>query len=384
METKRKKALIAVNNIGFMWFLMEDIDILRSLGFEDITVAADNSANEDFTVAELTRRGVKFVEVRCDFSKPISKVNWHAYKNYRGLITKEKFDVIICHTPITGMIVRLSSIGLRKKGTKIVYVSHGLPWTKLSDKTTRIKFRLIEDIGSRLCDAIIVINEEDRLKVEKMHCPKVYKIDGIGFNVSKYRDAAVDKEAKRMELGIPLDKKVVLAVGEISQRKNHKIIVDALALLPNKQEYVFVICGNERGGKVNSGIIMQKAGEYGIDVRMLGFRKDVYEIFHIADIGVIPSIREGLGLAGVQQLCAGVPVIGTDVQGIKEYVLNGVTGFLVSNPHDAQSFSECIKKLSNDGVKSDMRENCIKIVERFSKEKSVNARMRIYSEVFGI
>lgn len=90
METKRKKALIAVNNIGFMWFLMEDIDILRSLGFEDITVAADNSANEDFTVAELTRRGVKFVEVRCDFSKPISKVNWHAYKNYRGLITKEK------------------------------------------------------------------------------------------------------------------------------------------------------------------------------------------------------------------------------------------------------------------------------------------------------
>ena len=66
---------------------------------------------------------------------------------------------------------------------------------------------------------------------------------------------------------------------------------------------------------------------------------DIPEITAISDIGVIPSIREGLGLAGVQSLAAGVPVIGSSVQGIKDYIVDGKDGYLCA-PFDDTAFAE--------------------------------------------
>lgn len=59
------------------------------------------------------------------------------------------------------------------------------------------------------------------------------------------------------------------------------------------------------------------AVEKNVRVIFLGFRKDIPEINRCADIAVLPSLREGLGLAGIEALASGVPVVGSDVQGIE-------------------------------------------------------------------
>lgn len=378
-----KKALIAVNLSGFMWFLMDDIDILRSMGYE-VHVAADNGFGEQHTLQELERRGAYFIDVRCDSKSPLTLNNFNCFRQYKKLVRKEKYDLIICHTPIVGLLLRLASIGLHKKGSKIIYVSHGLAWTSLSDNKTRVKYRLIEDLGSRLCDAIITINHDDKLEAEKLHCPNVYQIDGVGCDIAKYRDVVVDKRKKREEIGVPDDKILILAVGEISERKNHKIVAEALALLENKDRYVYVICGREHGGTSISDGILKFAKENGVDVRLLGFRNDINELCHIADIGVIPSLREGLGMAGIQQLCAGVPVIGTAVQGMKDYVKDGETGVTVDSPYDARGFADAISDLSDKALREKMRAACLDIVKKFSLQHSIEQRKRIYSEVVNV
>lgn len=375
-----KKALIAVNLSGFMWFLMDDIDILRSMGYE-VDVVADNRFGEFHTLKELERRGARFIEVRCDSKSPFTRENFNGYRKYRRLLKDQKYNLIICHTPIVGFLLRLASLGLRKKGCKIIYVSHGLAWTSLSDAKTRTKYRLIEDFGSRLCDAIITINKDDKAEAEKLHCPNVFQIDGVGCDIAKYRDVVVNGDKKRKEIGVPTDKILILAVGEISVRKNHRIVAEALALLENKDRYVYVICGREHGGSSISEGIMSFAKENGVNVRLLGFRKDVNELCHVADIGVIPSLREGLGMAGIQQLCAGVPVIGTAVQGIKEYVKNGETGVTVKNPYDAREFAEAILFLSDKAVRDEMKSSCLNIVNKFSLQHSIDQRKHIYDEV---
>lgn len=381
MEDKRKKALIAVNTIGFMNFLLEDIVILRKWGYE-VIVAADNRTNEENTLREIKARGAEFVDIWCDFKSPLSKVNVESFKRYRALVRKEKFDAIICHTPIVGAMVRLSASGLRRHGSKVIYMSHGLSWNVLSDTKTRMKFRAIESMCSSMTDAIIVINEEDFREASKMHCPNVYKVDGVGTNVSAYRDCKVDRADKSRELGIPEGKIVVMAIGRLSALKNYQVIVKALASLEDTDRYVFVICGHEVGEAGVRESIEELAEAGGVELVFAGFRRDVAEVVHCADIGVIPSLKEGLGLAGVQQLCAGVPVVGTAVQGIKEYVKDGLTGFTVANPYDVKGFAEAIRRLSNPDLRLTMRPYCLEIVDRFSKEKAVAARHEIYQKIF--
>ena len=109
-----KKALIAVNLSGFMWFLMDDIDILRSMGYE-VDVVADNRFGESHTLKELERRGARFIEVRCDSKSPFTRENFNGYRKYRRLLKDQKYNLIICHTPIVGFLLRLASLGLRKK-----------------------------------------------------------------------------------------------------------------------------------------------------------------------------------------------------------------------------------------------------------------------------
>lgn len=117
-----------------------------------------------------------------------------------------------------------------------------------------------------------------------------------------------------------------------------------------------------------------------MNVKFLGFRDDIPNIVHCADIGAIPSIREGLGLSGIETLSAGVPMIGSDVQGIREYIINGKTGFLCE-PFDSKAFAEAIDKLSDKEYRASLRTNCLEIVKKFDKKISVAQREKIYKEI---
>lgn len=381
MKTDRKKALIAVNTIGFMWFIWDDIDILRGMGF-DVIVAGDNSRNEDYTVAEIERRGARFIDVRCATNKPLSKINYKAFRQFRQLMAAERFDAVICHTPITGLVVRIAAAGLRRKGTKVIYMSHGLAWTNLTPKHKRVAFRTIESFGSRLCDAVITINEDDRIQFSTMHCKSVYKVDGVGSDISEYRDVTIDREQKLRELGVPRGKILVLAIGTVSVRKNHAVVAKALSMLPHAERYCFMICGLD-GDESIKCTINELSRVSGFTVMFMGLRDDIPQIVHVADIGVMPSLREGLGMAGIQMLCAGMPVVGTRVQGIQSYVVDGETGFLVDDPNDAVAFAEAIARLSDINLRSEMAPKCLAIVEKFGHEAAVGQRRAIYNAVFG-
>lgn len=86
------------------------------------------------------------------------------------------------------------------------------------------------------------------------------------------------------------------------------------------------------------------AVEKNVRVIFLGFRKDIPEINRCADIAVLPSLREGLGLAGIEALASGVPVVGSDVQGIKDYVVDGETGYLCAPTDNHNGNRQCSRQ----------------------------------------
>lgn len=338
-----KKALIITALGGFIRsFLTSDIKILQDMGYEVHCAANINHEGADGLAEYFEEMNVVFHQIDFSSNRPISKETLMAYKQVVKLIKKTRFNLIHCHTPIAGAITRVAARKQQKKGTKVIYTTHGFYFHKHSSKKTWMVFRTIEDLMSRYSDAIITINHEDYSNAKKMHCSNVYYIPGVGVDTKRFSDVIVDRDEYRKKLGVKKEDFLILGVGELSHRKNHQIIIKALgeAKIPNS---VFMICGNAMNSANTKDELEKLAKQENVDLRLMGLRKDIPEICKCADIGVMPSTREGLGLSGIEMLASGLPVVASDVHGIVDYIINNEDGYLC-NPYDYREFSGAIKK----------------------------------------
>ncbi|WP_295341168.1 glycosyltransferase [uncultured Subdoligranulum sp.] len=370
-----RKALIIANLGGFVDFLHGDIDILISMGYE-VTYAANLSAVEwERGKKKLDEKGIRYNDICFDSQNPFSKSNRKAYKQLKELL-KNQYDLIHCHTPIVGVLTKIAAESYRKKGSKVIYTTHGFAFTEKSGIKSWAVFYTLEKLTSFLCDAIITINKEDYKVAKNMFCKHVYYINGMGVKTGIYQNVQIDRDEYRKSIGVNPEQLMILSLGELSVRKNHQVIVKAIASLPDKERYIYVICGVGINGGTGE-MIQSLAKELGVHVILLGYRYDIPEILYCSDIGALPSIREGLGLAGVQSLAAGVPIVATAVQGIKDYVIDGKTGYL-SSAFDVKGFAEGIRKLSNLEIRKNMTRACVEKAKEFDESISLSQRRRIY------
>lgn len=124
----------------------------------------------------------------------------------------------------------------------------------------------------------------------------------------------------RKELGIPLNAKVILSVGEVNKNKNHKVGIEALAKLRDKNTY-YVICG--RGPLMEAHKELAQSLDVGDRVVLTGYRTDVADFYKMADVFLFPSFREGLPVAVMEAMASGLPVVATRIRGSSDLVQQG-------------------------------------------------------------
>jgi glycosyltransferase involved in cell wall biosynthesis len=101
-------------------------------------------------------------------------------------------------------------------------------------------------------------------------------------------------------------------------------------------------------------------------VHLLGYRRDIPELNSSADAFCFPSLREGLGMGSIEAMSCGLPIITSNVHGINDYSIDGVTGYKCS-PHDTDGFAGAIKKLLDDpDITSSIGESNKEHVKRYS------------------
>lgn len=144
---------------------------------------------------------------------------------------------------------------------------------------------------------------------------------------------------------------MLFSVGEVNDNKNHAVIIEALGKIHSDHLHYFIA---GQGDKENG--LKEMARKLGVADRthFLGYREDIVNLLKAADIFCFPSKREGLGIAAIEAMAAGLPLITSNIHGIKDYSINGVTGYSCS-PDDAESFAKNIKKLVEDKT---MLEKC--------------------------
>lgn len=379
-----KKILITASVISFIeWFNKENVEFLKnSLGCEvhiacnlDYLDDTDERRTYEY-IDKLKNDGVILHNIHFARS-PFKKENFKAYKQLKRLIENCNYDLIHCHTPTVAMLTRWGARKARKHGSIVMYTCHGFHFHKASSKLNWIIYYPVERFLSRFCDYIITINHEDYNRAKTFHTKNVRYIPGVGVDIDKIKSTFVDKRAYKRSIGIPEDGIMILSIGEMIERKNHEVIIRAMGKLHNYNLY-YVICG--KGPLRNH--LEQVARELKIqnNVIFLGFREDIPELCNTADISAFPSKIEGLGLAGIEAMAAGTPLVSSNVHGILDYVIDGKTGY-VCPPNDIDAFARALEILSSsEQIRNSMKNMCAKTVKPFAKDNALRAMWDIYIE----
>ena len=85
-------------------------------------------------------------------------------------------------------------------------------------------------------------------------------------------------------------------------------------------------------------------------IRFLGYRKDVLEIYKIADLFVFPSLREGLPVALIEAMASGLAVVCSDIRGNRDLIKDNQGGRLLKG-HSIDVYVKAIKELLDDNEK---------------------------------
>ena len=302
-------------------------------------------------------------------------------KRIRAIVKNGEYDIVHVHTPIAAAVTRFALRDMVKtKKIKMIYTAHGFHFYKGAPLLNWLIYYPIEKYLSRYTDVLITINKEDyAIAKNKMHAKKTEYIPGVGIDVEKIQNTRVERNKKRKELGIPQDAFVFISVGELNKNKNHEVVIKALKNIADKNNMHYIIAGQ---GPLYQ-YLLDLADDYGLKdkVHLLGFRTDVIELLKSSDCFVFPSLREGLGLAALEAMASGLPLITTYVGGIKDYAKDGVTGYCLSIPIDVVAMSDVIVKMmcSFDFCKQCSHRN-IAIAEKFDIHQSLSAMERVYKE----
>ena len=308
-----KKILFVTHNGRFLvQFELNDIRILQEMGYE---VHCATNFKGEFMRADaettLKEHGVICHQVDIERSPAKLKSNYRAYKQIKTLMKKECFEALHCHTPMGGVVGRLAA---NATGTKpVLYTAHGFHFYRGCPLKNKLIYQTAETFLARYTDAQITINREDFAAAQKFPLRgKAYYVPGIGVDVKKISSVQVDRATKRAELGIPEDAFAFLTVGELIPRKGHELLIRAFAK-SNISGVQLLICGSGREEEHLTTLIK----ELGISDRahLLGFRNDIYELLKCADAFVFPSKQEGLPVALMEAMAAGLPCIASRIRG---------------------------------------------------------------------
>lgn len=381
----RKKILIVASVWGFVAkFESEDIRILKELGYE--VHFASNKSNPIFQFPETIYddMGVIYHDIDIWQSPFGISHNIRAGKQIRNIIKTEKIDIIHCHTPTGGLVARLAAWGTK---AYVIYTAHGFHFYKGAGKIHNLVYHTIEYFLSCITDLIITINREDYKAAKKMRAKDgAYRIPGVGLNRTNFHQTSKEQRKKaRRNLGVE-DKFMLLGVGELRENKNPAVIIQALAYLKDTGTDISFITYGLLGAGRQQDELQKMAGRLGVNRQVVfyGYRMDVRPYLMAADVMIFPSIREGLGMAALEALAMGVPVLAADNRGTREYMKDTVNGY-VCMENTPKAYAEYIRRMygEKDKWSENMERRAIirQTTEKFDKKETAVIMRKVYENV---
>jgi glycosyltransferase involved in cell wall biosynthesis len=260
-------------------------------------------------------------------------------------------------TPITRTITGLGTIFISK--SVFSYVLRGV--YKILHR--KVKNRVFKTIFQNLDDRDIYLKNN---LVSKKDCTLIYS---SGIDLDEFKEKAKRHNEPYVFICIA---RLVFEKGIINYLEAAKICKD------KGYDYKFLLVGplEENSKKLNQSIL----DSYGNVAEVLGARKDIKELLLNSDAFVLPTFREGFSRVLLEAAAVGLPIISTNVTGVRDFVSDNEDALLV-NPEDSKALADTMIKLAYDeDLAKQLVKNALKKVETYSINNVSKQYITIFEE----
>ena len=256
-----------------------------------------------------------------------------AGRRLAGLLASEPYDIVHFHTARAHALVPF--LGFRHQPCRVV--------TRRMDYPLRGAW-YARWLYNRGVDAVVAISEGVRaVLVSGGVNPARIEVIRSGVEVEDFADLDHMRASARASFGVEDGVAMLAVVAALEYRKGHDVLLEAVAAM--RQPRVRLYCAGE-GSRAQA--LQAHAKDLGLAERVtfLGRVDDVRPILAAADVVVMPSRQEGLGVAVLEAMAAGRPVVASDVGGLPE-ALGRDAGILV-RAEDVLALREALDRLVGD------------------------------------
>jgi glycosyltransferase involved in cell wall biosynthesis len=341
--------------------ILHVIDTLDFGGAEKIVVSLANAHADrhDVTVCALGRTGVLASELdarvgtvslgRASGNSPSSLLR------LARLLRDGRFDVVHGHN--WSVFLDTAAAAVFAKGCRVIHTIHGPYPTAPSSMAGRIRRacrRWLERLLSSRVSCVVCVSE----------AIAAYVPQTVGIDPCKLRTIHNGIDARppaERRAGAPL---TFITVGRLDAIKNQGLMLRALASLeaPCDTARLLIVGDGPEQARLEG-----LASQLGIASRVefLGFRRDVDDVLARADVFLLSSHYEGISMALLEAMRAGVPCVATRVGGVPETVVDGQTGILTP-PDEVGEFARAMRALA---VSADQRRQMGRLARDFQQRE---------------
>lgn len=260
------------------------------------------------------------------------KALWRLYK----FLKQERFDVVICnrYKPVNMMLTLARFL----KIPKCIAIVHGF-----GDYDRRYRKK---QLARNLTDNWVFVGvsaavREYLIALKAGLTDKNTSYITNAIDLAAARDLMLDKANARAALGLSSDAVLIGAMGRLVPLKAHDCLINAFSALAHEfPDTQLAILGEGRERERLEQLIAQLGLEE--RVQLIGFKEDALQYLKAFDVWTMPSLREGLGLALLEGMCAGLPVIASSVPAMLPLV-QGAEGIAVT-PGSVEELTAALRK----------------------------------------
>jgi glycosyltransferase involved in cell wall biosynthesis len=258
--------------------------------------------------------------------------DWQTLSFLKKTIRDFQPDIVTTHSSKAGLLGR---IACKMTKTPCIFTAHGWAFTEGVPQPSRAIYQLLERLGEPLADKIICVSECDRsLGIQTGMNPS--RLVTIHNGIEDIPEPLRTKPDTTSPIRITM-------VARFDRQKDHLTLIEAFK---NIQGAELVLIGD--GPRLEE--IKTYVSQIGIaeKVNFLGYRDNISEILAQSHIFALISNWEGFPYTVVEALRAGLPVVASNVGGVTEAIIDGVTGYCVPRG-DIDLLRQRLLKLVNDG-----------------------------------
>lgn len=277
---------------------------------------------------------------------PLRGLAWGA--SFYRLLRRERFDVVHTHNAFHGLVGR--PVARLARTPVVAQTIHNWWYLEPRGSVRARVYTMLERLAARFCDAVFFINSDDYRRAIDERIVPVRKCHLVGNGIDTASFALKLEQASRLReraaLGLGDSELVFTMVARLEWPKDHATLLHAFAFLRAERDDVSLVLA---GQGLEEERVRGLAGALGLGSSVLftGHVAEVPGLLAASDALVLSSGYEGFGRCLVEGMVAGIPVVGSDVPGIRDVISDGRTGLLVP-PGDVRALFRALRRLARE------------------------------------